>query len=108
MRKFLLGTASVIAIAGLAGAADSQTGGNGASVNWSGPYLGVEGGYGWGSTSDSDSTGFNSGSFRANGGALAGIVLTRVDLRQHATYGYGDLGYFYGHYGNYYSSDSES
>jgi succinoglycan biosynthesis transport protein ExoP len=41
-------------------------------------------------------------SFRANGGTLAGVVLTRVDLRKHATYGYGDFGYFYGHYHSYY------
>jgi succinoglycan biosynthesis transport protein ExoP len=41
-------------------------------------------------------------SFRLTGGHLAGIVLTRVDFRQHATYGHGDAGYFYGHYGSYY------
>ena len=41
-------------------------------------------------------------SFRLTGGHLAGVVLTRVDFRQHATYGHGDAGYFYGHYGSYY------
>lgn len=40
--------------------------------------------------------------FRANGGHLAGVVLTRVDFRRHHTYGYGDAGYFYGRYGTYY------
>ena len=38
-------------------------------------------------------------SFRQNGGNLAGIVLSRVDFRRHATYGYGDSGYYYGYYG---------
>lgn len=42
--------------------------------------------------------------FRQTGGHLAGTVLTRVDFRQHATYGHGDAGYFYGHYGSYYGS----
>lgn len=42
--------------------------------------------------------------FRSNGGNLAGVVLSRVDFRQHATYGYGDSGYYYGHYGKHYAS----
>lgn len=37
--------------------------------------------------------------FRANGGNLAGVVLSRVDFRKHALYGYGDAGYYYGAYG---------
>jgi polysaccharide biosynthesis transport protein len=41
-------------------------------------------------------------SLRQNGGPLAGVVLSRVDLRRHATYGYGDSGYFYGQYGRRY------
>jgi len=44
------------------------------------------------------------GTFRQNGGHLAGMVLTRVDFRQHATYGFGDNGYYYGRYGDYYGS----
>ena len=43
-------------------------------------------------------------SFRQNGGSLAGIVLSRVDFRKHATYGYGDSGYYYGHYGSHYGA----
>ena len=39
---------------------------------------------------------------RANGGAIAGVVLSRVNSRKHATYGYGDSGYYYGRYSNYY------
>jgi polysaccharide biosynthesis transport protein len=42
--------------------------------------------------------------FRANGGHLAGVVLTRANLRRHASYGYGDSGYYYGRYGSYYGS----
>ncbi len=41
-------------------------------------------------------------SFRLNGGNLAGVILSRVDLRRHAMYGYGDSGYFYGRYGKQY------
>jgi capsular exopolysaccharide synthesis family protein len=39
---------------------------------------------------------------RANGGDIAGVVLSRVNTRKHATYGYGDAGYYYGRYSNYY------
>jgi len=39
---------------------------------------------------------------RANGGDIAGVVLSRVNTRKHATYGYGDSGYYYGRYSNYY------
>lgn len=42
-------------------------------------------------------------SFRQNGGNLAGVVLSRVDFRRHATYGYGDAGYYYGYYGRHYA-----
>ncbi|MCK6442450.1 GumC family protein [Elstera cyanobacteriorum] len=34
---------------------------------------------------------------------LAGIVLSRVDTRRHARYGYGDYGQYYGRYGGYYA-----
>jgi len=30
------------------------------------------------------------------------VVLSRVNTRKHATYGYGDSGYYYGRYSNYY------
>jgi capsular exopolysaccharide synthesis family protein len=39
-------------------------------------------------------------SFRTIGSKLAGAVLTRVDMRSHSTYGYGDPGYYYGYYGD--------
>jgi Mrp family chromosome partitioning ATPase len=39
---------------------------------------------------------------RTNGGVVAGVVLSRVNSRKHATYGYGDAGYYYGRYSNYY------
>lgn len=39
-------------------------------------------------------------SFRTLGGKLAGVVLARVDMRKHSTYGYGDPGYYYGYYGS--------
>lgn len=34
---------------------------------------------------------------------LAGLLLTRVNTRKHARYGYGDIGYYYGKYRGYYS-----
>lgn len=40
---------------------------------------------------------------RTNGGPVAGAVLSRVNARKHALYGYGDTGYYYGRYGGYYS-----
>lgn len=33
---------------------------------------------------------------------LAGVVLTQVDVRKHAEYGYGDVGQYYGKYQKYY------
>jgi succinoglycan biosynthesis transport protein ExoP len=41
---------------------------------------------------------------RANGGGLAGVVLSRVNARRHATYGYGDHAYYYGRYSDYYAT----
>jgi len=40
---------------------------------------------------------------RSNGGPVAGVVMSRVNARKHALYGYGDAGYYYGRYGGYYS-----
>jgi len=47
---------------------------------------------------------------RTVGGKVAGVVLSRVDLQQHAAYGYGDPGYYYGYYGehNTYGHDRET
>lgn len=35
---------------------------------------------------------------------LAGVVLSMVNVRKHARYGYGDSGYYYGRYRKYYTS----
>ena len=35
-------------------------------------------------------------------GNVAGVVLTQVDVRKHAQYGYGDVGQYYGKYQKYY------
>ncbi len=40
---------------------------------------------------------------RTNGGHLAGAVLSRVNTRRHASYGYGDSAYYYGRNKGYYS-----
>ncbi|HEX4508320.1 MAG TPA: polysaccharide biosynthesis tyrosine autokinase [Alphaproteobacteria bacterium] len=45
---------------------------------------------------------------RANGGEIAGVVLSRVNSRKHATYGYGDSGYYYGRYSAYYGESQSS
>jgi outer membrane immunogenic protein len=74
MRKFMLATVSILALSGIAGAADAQDLFSGPPVNWTGPYVGAEGGYGWGSSSHRDSTGFNSGSFGTGGGLAGGTA----------------------------------
>jgi polysaccharide biosynthesis transport protein len=33
---------------------------------------------------------------------VAGVVLSQVDVRRHARYGYGDVGQYYGKYQKYY------
>jgi capsular exopolysaccharide synthesis family protein len=43
---------------------------------------------------------------RTNGGAVAGAVLTRVNIKKHASYGYGDSAYHYHNYSEYYSQPS--
>jgi Mrp family chromosome partitioning ATPase len=40
---------------------------------------------------------------RTNGGAIAGAVLTRVNVKKHASFGYGDSAYHYHKYSEYYS-----
>jgi outer membrane immunogenic protein len=74
MGKLLSGAITLAALAGLAGAAQAQDFFSGPAVNWTGPYVGAEGGYGWGSSNHGDSTGFNSGSFGANGGLAGGTL----------------------------------
>jgi hypothetical protein len=36
------------------------------------------------------------------GADIAGIVLSRVDVKKHARYGYADSGYYQGYYRKYY------
>ncbi len=40
---------------------------------------------------------------REAGGTIAGTVISQVNLRQHAMYGYGDAGDYYGKYKRYYA-----
>ena len=40
---------------------------------------------------------------RTNGGSIAGAVLTRVNVKKHASFGYGDSAYSYHKYSEYYS-----
>lgn len=40
---------------------------------------------------------------RANGGSIAGVVLSRVNTRRHASYGYADSAYYYSRNKGYYS-----
>jgi exopolysaccharide transport family protein len=40
---------------------------------------------------------------RGTGATIAGSVLSRVNVKRHMRYGYGDRGYYYGRYGTYYS-----
>jgi polysaccharide biosynthesis transport protein len=44
-------------------------------------------------------------SFRSQGGRVAGAVLSRVNVRKHAKYGFGDSAYYYENYGGYYSGE---
>ncbi len=39
----------------------------------------------------------------SSGAKLAGVVLSMVDVRKHARYGYGDSGYYYGPARKYYT-----
>jgi polysaccharide biosynthesis transport protein len=41
---------------------------------------------------------------RQSGGRIAGAVLTRVNMRKHARFSYGDSGYYYDRYKGYYAN----
>src|SRR6185437_3280479 len=43
---------------------------------------------------------------QTQGANLAGVVLTRVNVRKHARYAFGDTGYYYGRYGTYYGKEA--
>ncbi len=40
---------------------------------------------------------------KSSGAELAGVLLSMVDVRKHARYGYGDSGYYYGTAKKYYT-----
>jgi len=40
----------------------------------------------------------------AAGASIAGVVLSKVDVKKHAGYGYADSGYYYGKYKKYYTT----
>lgn len=42
--------------------------------NWTGFYLGLEGGMGWGNSTQTDPTGFNSGTYQPIGGFIGGTI----------------------------------
>jgi polysaccharide biosynthesis transport protein len=44
---------------------------------------------------------------RAQGGRVAGAVLSRVNISRHVKYGYGDSAYYYRYHSNYYSDESQ-
>lgn len=57
----------------------------------------------WGSTArEMVATGIKQ--LRSYNAPLAGVVLSQVDLKKHARYGYGDYGYYYGKYREYYQN----
>jgi outer membrane immunogenic protein len=79
MKKFLLVGAALFAIAtaGGANAADLPVytkAPKAAPYNWTGFYLGVEGGAGWGNALQSDATGWNSGTYQPNGAFVGGTI----------------------------------
>jgi len=41
---------------------------------------------------------------RKAGAPLGGAILTQVDVKRHAYYGYGDYASYYGRYGDYYAN----
>jgi len=45
-----------------------------APPTWTGLYLGIEGGWGWGHAAQTDATGFDSGRYNVNGGLVGGTL----------------------------------
>ena len=43
--------------------------------------------------------------FQVTGGNMLGVVISQVDTRRHARYGYGDYGHYYGNYSGYYHEE---
>jgi outer membrane immunogenic protein len=79
MKKILLVGVSLCALAaaGGANAADLPVytkAPKAAPYNWTGFYLGVEGGAGWGNAAQTDALGFNSGTYQPNGAFVGGTI----------------------------------
>jgi outer membrane immunogenic protein len=79
MKKILLVGASLFAIAaaGGANAADLPVytkAPRAIPYNWTGFYLGIEGGAGWGNAIQSDNLAFNSGTYQPNGAFVGGTI----------------------------------
>jgi outer membrane immunogenic protein len=79
MKKFFLVGISLFAVAaaGGANAADLPVytkAPKAVPYNWTGFYLGVEGGAGWGNAVQMDATGFNSGNYTPNGAFVGGTI----------------------------------
>jgi outer membrane immunogenic protein len=75
MRKFMVGVVSAITLTGIGSSvADAQYYFSGPVPQWAGPYIGIEGGYGWGGSHHTDPTPFDSGGFTTTGGLAGGTV----------------------------------
>jgi outer membrane immunogenic protein len=79
MKKILLVGVSLFAVAaaGGANAADLPVytkAPRAIPYNWTGFYLGIEGGAGWGNAEQSDATGFKSGDYTPNGAFVGGTI----------------------------------
>jgi outer membrane immunogenic protein len=79
MKKILLVGVSLFAIAAVSGAnaADLPVytkAPRPAPYNWTGFYLGIEGGAGWGNAEQTDATPFTSGTYQPNGGFIGGTI----------------------------------
>jgi outer membrane immunogenic protein len=79
MKKLLLVGASLFAIAAAGGASAADLpvytkAPKAVPYNWTGFYLGAEGGAGWGNAEQSDPNGFKSGDFTPNGAFVGGTI----------------------------------
>jgi outer membrane immunogenic protein len=89
MKRLLVGTVSLLALGAFAGTANAQMPNffSGPAVNWTGPYAGVEGGYGWGSAEQTDPSGFDSGRYSTSGGLVGGTLGYNWELPNHIVLG---------------------
>jgi outer membrane immunogenic protein len=82
-RIFIVGVSLIAIAAAATGAANAADLSTQAPVytkapkpayNWTGLYLGIEGGAGWGNARQTDSTGFDSGTYQPNGAFVGGTL----------------------------------